>query len=564
MYCSQCGQIVVGTMRFCLSCGSPIAITQKITTAAFLESPSAKIMDTSTETVNHPETYLAIANLIKSAVDQIVLPFDQATNEFSRTPEFNANAFFRQFFIYADKFTDQCCQELANLLRKHSVLAEVRGSPTINIAKQIREGVFGRLDAVLAEYVKIIKNVQIELDNVSATGSAIHGAAVGRVIAGFGKSGDKGAFYGALLGAASAADQKTKLEIDVLKTGFAQITKYLEEVTRIPGNLIDYTSAKLFGDRVNFELQKTAQAIISNSVTENMTRCGSIAEKFAAYQGARIVIDDTRFPKIFGWGCILLCVLFAMVAGFGVGLVFFCTWGIIGLFFLVPACRKESKARELMDDVQGRLIHAMPTNSLDHSVHVKPVSDPPCPNCGLPESGKFCRKCGTRITSSSDSQASPDAAVLPASQPSSPQVWKSIFDRTLYRASKRGNIDDQYRVAVMFDHGKETAPDLAAASKWYRQAADQGHRDAQFKIAVMYEKGEGVSKDLSVAFDLYRRAGEQGHQQAQFRLWHLYKFGMGVEKNGKEAARWLKLAADGGHPHANILSKDMAGRPSDG
>jgi len=53
---------------------------------------------------------------------------------------------------------------------------------------------------------------------------------------------------------------------------------------------------------------------------------------------------------------------------------------------------------------------------------------------------------------------------------------------------------------------------------WYRKAAAQGNVDAQYNLGYLYEHGEGVTRDASAALGWYRSAAIQGDSSALARV----------------------------------------------
>ena len=79
-----------------------------------------------------------------------------------------------------------------------------------------------------------------------------------------------------------------------------------------------------------------------------------------------------------------------------------------------------------------------------------------------------------------------------------------------------------------------------------RVAAEAGDVEAQYRLAVLNDEGEAIAEALR----WYRRAAERGHPRTQWRLGYAYREGDGVEQNDREAVRWHCLAAQAGDPAA--------------
>lgn len=55
-----------------------------------------------------------------------------------------------------------------------------------------------------------------------------------------------------------------------------------------------------------------------------------------------------------------------------------------------------------------------------------------------------------------------------------------------HERAERGNLDAQFKLGQMYEHGECVAVDMRAAAKSYRQAADSGHAGAQKVLGFMY------------------------------------------------------------------------------
>jgi uncharacterized protein len=110
--------------------------------------------------------------------------------------------------------------------------------------------------------------------------------------------------------------------------------------------------------------------------------------------------------------------------------------------------------------------------------------------------------------------------------------------------------NDQYELAIRYEHGKDGAVNLRMAAKHYRLAAEGGHLDAQLTMAKLCLIGKGVQQDFEEAFDWYLRAAERGHPTALFNVGEMLAYGTGVPQNKQQSAEWFKKAMAAGHPDA--------------
>src|SRR5262245_9161188 len=65
------------------------------------------------------------------------------------------------------------------------------------------------------------------------------------------------------------------------------------------------------------------------------------------------------------------------------------------------------------------------------------------------------------------------------------QAERKAFE-TLKAQAEKGDAQAQLRLAEAYSTGSGTAPDMAKAAKWHRQAAEQGLAQAQLLVALDY------------------------------------------------------------------------------
>jgi len=128
------------------------------------------------------------------------------------------------------------------------------------------------------------------------------------------------------------------------------------------------------------------------------------------------------------------------------------------------------------------------------------------------------------------------------------------------QSAQSGCAEGENSYAVLF-YGQAN---FAAATEWFRKAADQGHAGAQYALGQISEKGLGRPPDLAEAALWYTRSAEQGYARAEFSLGRMYRLGQGFKIDNVEAYKWLKLAQLQGVPGADseatacaaVMSKD--------
>lgn len=221
---------------------------------------------------NAASTYEDMADAVKASVDQLLIPFQAASEPKSSVREITTEEFFQKFLVYADKFAGQCCQDFSKILRHSSIVPEVRGTPTLHLAKQVRETAFEAADRILVSYVESLKQLNVDLNTISGSitdtsvvGQALKGAALGRVAGGFGGTGKILGAVGAVVAAGTEAmkqaallQQQKQLEAQAKSLAFSKILEYLKAAKALPENLLDYGCAKCFGGQVDFAKQNQA------------------------------------------------------------------------------------------------------------------------------------------------------------------------------------------------------------------------------------------------------------------------------------------------------------------
>ena len=115
---------------------------------------------------------------------------------------------------------------------------------------------------------------------------------------------------------------------------------------------------------------------------------------------------------------------------------------------------------------------------------------------------------------------------------------------SLNKASREGNHDAQYRLAVMYREGIILPMNHEDAAYWFRKAASNGHAPSQYQIGLCFLNGDGVLQDKRVAGEWFWRAAEQGHPMAYLYVARMYRDSDGMDKDLRRAAKYMKQAAD--------------------
>lgn len=118
-----------------------------------------------------------------------------------------------------------------------------------------------------------------------------------------------------------------------------------------------------------------------------------------------------------------------------------------------------------------------------------------------------------------------------------------VAHTTFLVLAAQGDAEAQYQLASLYHQGlgSDTDPwnrrggaasdslgqgaDLAAAARWYEEAARQGHAGAQYALGNMRLMGEGVEQDDGEAARWHEKAAAQGHAAARLNLAKLQQIG---------------------------------------
>jgi len=82
------------------------------------------------------------------------------------------------------------------------------------------------------------------------------------------------------------------------------------------------------------------------------------------------------------------------------------------------------------------------------------------------------------------------------------------------------------------------------------EAAKKGNVQAQYDLAMMYARGVVVAKNERLAFGWFHKAARAGSVQAKYMMGISFNQGRGVRAEKHLARYWFKLAAKAGHPRA--------------
>jgi hypothetical protein len=120
----------------------------------------------------------------------------------------------------------------------------------------------------------------------------------------------------------------------------------------------------------------------------------------------------------------------------------------------------------------------------------------------------------------------------------------------LQSQAKRGDLDAQYELAMMYLKGRGVAADGKQALRYLQDGADKGDEKAITRLGIVSFKGEVGPPDYKKALQLFNQVSDTS-VLAQYYLGEMYAGGSGVKRNYNTAIDWYKKAADGGFNRAS-------------
>lgn len=122
--------------------------------------------------------------------------------------------------------------------------------------------------------------------------------------------------------------------------------------------------------------------------------------------------------------------------------------------------------------------------------------------------------------------------------------------KELEQLARKGDVDAQENLGLMYAKGKGVQADLVQAERWIRKAAERGLPEAQYNLGLMQVRGQGVPQNNAEALKWFKKSSEQGYTGAQYCLGVMYLQGLGVPRDLMQAYMWWLLAESGGSKDA--------------
>lgn len=129
---------------------------------------------------------------------------------------------------------------------------------------------------------------------------------------------------------------------------------------------------------------------------------------------------------------------------------------------------------------------------------------------------------------------------------------KTEAARWFRKAAVKGNVDAQWRLAILLHDGDGMELHAREAEDWFRKAAEQGHADARYQLARMYHEGDGIPRDGKQAIYWYRKLAEEDSVSSMMAIAKIYAEGDGVPRDMEQAVAWIREAALMGDKGASL------------
>lgn len=112
------------------------------------------------------------------------------------------------------------------------------------------------------------------------------------------------------------------------------------------------------------------------------------------------------------------------------------------------------------------------------------------------------------------------------------------------KSAAQNNGDGLWALALAYQHGRGTEPNVEKAIECYQKAAEIGHASSQYSLACYYFRGDVLERDYKKGFELCLKSAEQGYGLAMADVGRCYQYGYGVMYNIKTAIEWYEKALE--------------------
>ena len=339
-----------------------------------------------------PESiYTQLSQTLQEPVDEMLSFLEMAIRTGAFASAERGNLFLVDFLAKANGFTERCCGSYAELLRHCSRLPEVRGTPTVTLANQIRAEVFSKCDAILEQCQRhlhssseIIATVSARPQEPGLLTTALQGAATGQLAAGLGKHGKTVGAVGAVLAVSEQWNRRTALLSEHLKAAERaedaaqlRVPEYLGAIPQLCQDLFDYGCAKCLGAEIDFNAQRDALEKFSEFLKAHQVKMdkATIAskERAAKAQDDEGAAQEFRQPSKSGIGCLMVVgvVCLAVAAAMLLDKDGTSSATSIGVMFMLGVCLLGGGAVALLETRSPKRQRRRPKKKVRRQRHVK-------------------------------------------------------------------------------------------------------------------------------------------------------------------------------------------------
>jgi len=128
--------------------------------------------------------------------------------------------------------------------------------------------------------------------------------------------------------------------------------------------------------------------------------------------------------------------------------------------------------------------------------------------------------------------------------------------------AESGDPKAMYDWGLWLEQGGTGKPDLVAAAKWFKDAAEKDYPAAKTALGNAYYYARGLDQDLDKALRWYQRAADDNDPTAMHNLGVIYEHGastLGIDKDEAEALKWFARSSDASLALAKGQTDDAIG-----
>ncbi len=212
--------------------------------------------------------YAALAHTVLANVTWVLIPFDASFSE-KAAKAGSLDKFCEGFLDRGEQFIERCCADCAKMMRQCAVVPKIRGTPTVSLAKEIRQAVFPPMEEWLANGRA---SLQLEIARLQA-------ASVREALLSEGQESPQ------LLDVGREQPWACKL----LVMGINQVNDRAK-------CLVDYALSASFGGQVSLEARQSAWSAIEQDISKEVGAAVALTRQL--YRPTRPQDGDEDHPQV--------------------------------------------------------------------------------------------------------------------------------------------------------------------------------------------------------------------------------------------------------------------------